>query len=63
MGDVLSDQGKDEEADKAYKNAISTDKKYLDLQKAMSQVQKGNLGEAEKIYREILSDDPNIIEL
>ena len=62
LGDVLSDQGKDEEADKAYKNAISTDKKYLDLQKAMSQVQKGNLGEAEKIYREILSDDPNNVD-
>ena len=62
MGDVLSDEGKDEEADKAYKNAISTDKKYLDLQKAMSQVQKGNLGEAEKIYREILSDDPNNVD-
>ena len=62
LGDVLSDQGKDEEADKAYKNAISTDKKYLDLQKGMSQVQKGNLGEAEKIYREILSDDPNNVD-
>mgnify|MGYP000257562065 FL=1 len=62
LGDVLSDQRKDEEADKAYKNAISTDKKYLDLQKAMSQVQKGNLGEAERIYREILSDDPNNVD-
>ena len=62
LGDVLSDQGKEEEADKAYKNAISTDKKYLDLQKAMSQVQKGNLGEAEKIYRSILSDDPNNVD-
>ena len=62
LGDVLSDQKKDEEADKAYKNAISTDKKYLDLQKAMSQVQKGNLGEAERIYREILSDDPNNVD-
>ena len=31
LGDVLSDQGKDKEADKAYKNAISTDQKYLDL--------------------------------
>ena len=28
----------------------------------MSQVQKGNLGEAEKIYREILSDDPNNVD-
>ena len=62
LGDVLSDQGKEKEADKAYKNAISTDKKYLDLQKAMSQVQKGNLGEAEKIYRSILSDDPNNVD-
>ena len=62
LGDVLADQRKDEEADKAYKNAISTDKKYLDLQKAMSQVQKGNLGEAERIYREILSDDPNNVD-
>jgi len=62
LGDVLSDQKKDEEADKAYKNAISTDKKYLDLQQAMSQVQKGNLGEAERIYREILSDDPNNVD-
>ncbi len=62
LGDVLADQRKDDEADKAYKNAISTDKKYLDLQKAMSQVQKGNLGEAERIYREILSDDPNNVD-
>ena len=62
LGDVLSDQVKEKEADKAYKNAISTDKKYLDLQKAMSQVQKGNLGEAEKIYRSILSDDPNNVD-
>ena len=62
LGDVLSDQGKDKEADKAYKNAISTDQKYLDLQKAMGQVQKGNLGEAEKIYRNILSDDPNNVD-
>tara|TARA_B100000700_G_scaffold156840_1_gene174131 strand:+ start:47 stop:2050 length:2004 start_codon:yes stop_codon:yes gene_type:complete len=62
LGDVLSDQGKDDEADKAYKNAISSDNKYLDLQKAMSQVQKGNLGEAERIYREILSDDPNNVD-
>ena len=28
----------------------------------MSQVQKGNLGEAEKIYRSILSDDPNNVD-
>ncbi len=62
LGDVLTDQGKEKEADKAYKNAISTDQKYLNLQKAMSQVQKGNLGEAEKIYREILSDDPNNVD-
>ncbi len=62
LGDVLSDQGKEQEADKAYKNAISTDNKYLELQKAMNQVQKGNLGEAEKIYRNILSDDPSNVD-
>ena len=62
LGDLLTDQGKGSEADKAYKNAISTDKKYLDLQQAMNQVQKGNLGEAEKIYRNILSDDPNNVD-
>ncbi len=62
LGDLLSDQGKEQEADKAYKNAISTDNKYLELQKAMNQVQKGNLGEAEKIYRNILSDDPSNVD-
>jgi len=62
LGDILSDQGKDEESDKAYKNAITTDKKYLKLQDAMQSVQKGNLGEAESIYREILSEDPNNVD-
>ncbi len=62
LGDILSDQGKDEESDKAYKNAITTDKKYLKLQDAMQSVQKGNLGEAEGIYREILSEDPNNVD-
>ena len=62
LGDILSDQGKIEESDKAYKNAITTDKKYIQLQDAMQSVQKGNLGEAESIYREILSKDPNNVD-
>ena len=62
LGDILSDQGKIDESDKAYKNAITTDKKYIQLQDAMQSVQKGNLGEAESIYREILSKDPNNVD-
>ena len=49
LGDILIDQGKEEESEKAYKNAISTDPKYLKLQEAMALIQKGNLGEAENI--------------
>ena len=55
LGDILVDQGKEEESEKAYKNAISTDPKYVKLQEAMRLILKGNLGEAEKIYREILA--------
>ena len=62
LGDILSDQGKEEESDKAYKNAISTDQKYIKMQEAMHSVQKGNLGEAESVYREILSEDPNNVD-
>jgi len=62
LGDILSDQGKEEESDKAYKNAISTDHKYIKMQEAMHSVQKGNLGEAESVYREILSEDPNNVD-
>tara|TARA_B100000900_G_scaffold415636_1_gene446364 strand:+ start:460 stop:2454 length:1995 start_codon:yes stop_codon:yes gene_type:complete len=62
LGDILLDQGKEVESDKAYKNAITTDKKYMKLQDAMFSVQKGNLGEAEGIYREILSEDPDNVD-
>ena len=62
LGDILFDQGKEEESEKAYKNAISTDPKYLKLQEAMVLIQKGNLGEAEKIYREILAEDPENVD-
>jgi tetratricopeptide (TPR) repeat protein len=59
LGDLLSDQGKEEEANKAYIKALSTDHTYSDLQKAMVSVRKGQIGEAEKIYNQILKDDPN----
>lgn len=62
LGDILSDQGKEAESDKAYKNAISTDQKYIKMQEAMHSVQKGNLGEAESVYRDILSEDPNNVD-
>ena len=62
LGDILVDQGKEEESEKAYKNAISTDPKYIKLQEAMGLIQKGNLGEAEKIYREILAEDPENVD-
>jgi len=57
LGDLLADQGKNDESDKAYRNALESDSKYKDLQGAMALVQKGQLGEAEKIYRELLSED------
>ena len=62
LGDLLSDQGKEEEANKAYEKALSTDSKYSDLTKAMTLVKKGQIGEAEKIYKQILKDDPNNVD-
>ena len=62
LGDLLSDQGKEEEANKAYEKALSTDSKYRDLTKAMSLVKKGKIGEAEKIYKQILEKDPNNVD-
>ena len=62
LGDLLSDQGKDEEANKAYEKALSTNTKYSDLTKAMTLVRKGQIGEAEKIYKQILTDDPNNVD-
>ena len=62
LGDLLSDQGKEEEANKAYEKAISTDKKYVDLKEAMILLRKGNTEEAEKIYRQILKDDPKNVD-
>ena len=60
--DLLSDQGKDEEANKAYEKALSTNTKYSDLTKAMTLVRKGQIGEAEKIYKQILTDDPKNVD-
>ena len=51
LGDILVDQGKEEESEKAYKNAISTDPKYLKLQEAMALIQKEIL-ERQKKYIE-----------
>ena len=62
LGDLLSDQGKEEEANKAYKKALSTNSKYSDLSKAMTLVKKGQVGEAEKIYKQILKDDPTNVD-
>ena len=39
LGDLLADQGKNEESDKAYKNALGSDKKYKEIQDAMMLVQ------------------------
>jgi len=57
LGDILADQGKNDESDKAYRNALESNKKYKELQDAMMLVQKGQLGEAEKIYRQLLAED------
>jgi len=62
LGDLLSDQGKDEEANKAYEKALSSNTKYGDLTKAMTLVKKGQIGEAEKIYKQILKDDPKNVD-
>ena len=62
LGDLLADQGKNEESDKAYKNALGSDKKYKEIQDAMMLVQKGQLGEAEKIYRKLLAEDPDNVD-
>ena len=62
LGDLLSDQGKDEEANKAYEKALSTNTKYSDLTKAMPLVRKGQIREAEKIYKQILKDDPKNVD-
>ena len=62
LGDLLSDQGKDKEANKAYEKALSTNSNYKDLTKAMTLVRKGQTGEAEKIYKQILKDDPNNVD-
>ena len=62
LGDLLADQGKNEESDRAYKNALGSDKKYKELQNAMMLVQKGQLGEAEKIYRQLLAEDPENVD-
>jgi len=62
LGDILLDLGKEDESNKAYKNAITTDQKYIKLQDAMHSVQKGKLGEAEAVYREILSEDPKNVD-
>ena len=62
LGDLLSDQGKEEEANKAYEKAISTDKKYVDLKEAMILLRKGSAEEAEKIYRQILKNDPKNVD-
>ena len=62
LGDLLADQGKNEESDRAYKNALASDKKYKELQNAMMLVQKGQLGEAEKIYRQLLAEDPENVD-
>lgn len=62
LGDLLSDQGKEKEANNAYEKALSTSGKYKDLTKAMKLVKKGQVGEAEKIYRQILKDDPNNVD-
>jgi len=62
LGDLLSDQGKEDEANKAYEKALSTNNKYSDLTKAMTLVRKGQIGEAEKIYKQILKDDPKNVD-
>lgn len=62
LGDLLSDQGKDKEANKAYERALSTSSKYKDLTKAMKLVKQGQTGEAEKIYKQILKDDPKNVD-
>ena len=62
LGDLLADQGKNDESDKAYKNALGSDKKYKEIQDAMMLVQKGQLGEAEKIYRKLLAEDPDNVD-
>ena len=62
LGDLLSDRGKDKEANKAYEQALSTNSNYKDLTKAMTLVRKGQTGEAEKIYKQILKEDPNNVD-
>ena len=62
LGDLLADQGKYEESDRAYKNALGSDKKYKELQNAIILVQKGQLGEAEKVYRQLLAEDPENVD-
>tara|TARA_B100001123_G_scaffold93199_1_gene107287 strand:- start:3305 stop:5320 length:2016 start_codon:yes stop_codon:yes gene_type:complete len=62
LGDLLSDQGKEKEAQKAYEKALSTNDKYNDLTKAMSLTKKGQVGEAEKIYKQLIRDDPNNVD-
>ncbi|MAU56478.1 MAG: hypothetical protein CL899_06055 [Dehalococcoidia bacterium] len=62
LGDILSDQGRDKEATKAYERAIATDKKYSNLKEAIALVRKGQSGEAETIYKQILKDDPNNVD-
>ena len=62
LGDLLSDRGKDKEANKAYEQALSTNSNYKDLTKAMTLVRKGQTGAAEKIYKQILKEDPNNVD-
>ena len=62
LGDILFDQGKKEEANKAYKEALKTDSRYEEMTKAMALISKGQSVEAESIYRGILAKDPKNVD-
>ncbi len=62
LGDLLSDQGKDKESKKAYEKALSISPEHKNLKEAMKLIRQGSPGEAEKIYRKILKEDPNNVD-